>query len=171
MWRRFFGAVVGSFLLTANAAAATPIILPGATLTPGAETQPACKLAVRYLELISQGDAQGVGVLFADDAVFYGIQRAPIRGRPEITAFYARMLSRVSPTTSQIAGLVPAGKSDCFLEYGGVSGRVRTVDRLPNATSVSRFTLDKTGKLARLYFYFRPDTVDTLRAAGLAPDY
>jgi hypothetical protein len=133
-----------------------------AALRPaGSDSNSACRAAKRYVELSDTGQYDKVGTLFADDAIYFGPNEEALRGAAKIGAFYTMFLSHAKPHV-QMASLVPAGPHDCFIELQGLTAGF--LQKTPGA--IDRFTTDKSGKVTRLYIYFRPDTVRALGPAA-----
>ncbi len=133
----------------------------GALRPAGSDSNPACRAARRYVELTDTGQYDKVGTLFADDAIYFGPNEEAMQGAAKIGAFYTIFLSHAKPHV-QMASLVPAGPHDCFIELQGVTANF--LQKTPGA--IDRFTTGKSGKVIRLYIYFRPDTVRALGPAA-----
>jgi hypothetical protein len=127
----------------------------------GSDSNPACRAAKRYVELTDTGQYDKVGTLFADDAIYFGPNEEAMQGATKIGAFYTIFLSHAKPHV-QMASLVPAGPHDCFIELQGLTAGF--LQKTPGA--IDRFTADNSGKVTRLYIYFRPDTVRALGPAA-----
>jgi hypothetical protein len=137
------------------------LFAPGALRPTGGDSNLACRAARRYVELTDSGQYDKVGTLFADDAIYFGPNEEAMQGAAKIGAFYTIFLSHAKPHV-QMASLVPAGPHDCFIELQGMTANF--LQKTPGA--IDRFTTDKSGKVTRLYIYFRPDTVRALGPAA-----
>lgn len=133
----------------------------GALKPVGGGNNPACRAARRYVELSDTGQYDKIGTLFADNAIYFGPNEEAMLGAGKIGAFYTVFLSHAKPHV-QVASLVPAGPHDCFIELQGTTANF--VQKTPGA--IDRFTTDETGKVSRLYIYFRPDTARALGPAA-----
>jgi hypothetical protein len=133
----------------------------GALRPTGGDSNPACRAAARYVELSDTGQYDKVGTLFATNATYFGPNDEVMEGAAKIGAFYTVFLSNAKPHV-QMASMVPAGPHDCFIELQGTTANY--LQKTPGA--IDRFTTDETGKVSRLYIYFRPGTVRALGPAA-----
>jgi len=104
------------------------------------------RFADAYVETSNRGLYSELGELFAEDAVFLGPNGQEFRGRDQITAFYVRFLSEITPTI-RIASYVEQG-ADCVYELeaktaGEAEYRLGAIDHatLDDEGKVKRFTV------------------------------
>ncbi|HUD90849.1 nuclear transport factor 2 family protein [Sphingobium sp.] len=109
-----------------------------------------CEIASDYVDIVESGGGVKIVPLFAADAEFLGPEERVLRGRGEISAFYAKV-------PKLVLGAVPISFVDrgneCFMELAVRSQSGPTVYRL---LAIDHFTIDKDRRISRLVIYFRP---------------
>ena len=105
----------------------------------------------QYVQLINAGEWNGVGELFAEDAVVHGPTGAVLRGREEIARFYADSTSRVAPSIWIVSSTAEGNR--CVFELGA---RMSGAPDGPMKTVVDHFTFNEQGQIKRFVYYGRP---------------
>ncbi len=103
-----------------------------------------------------------VGDLWADDAVFFSPMGKIVRGKAEISAFYARFLRQITPV-NRIASLTwDRAGNVCVMELEtrvtkGADGKWMPD---PNgdfhSTAIDRFVVNDAGKVQQMRVYLAP---------------
>jgi hypothetical protein len=131
----------------------------GAQSTPaGTERNPsgsaaakgACDAPRECVKVISEGNYDAVGGLFADDAVYMGPDGTIRHGAKEIGKFYKKFLSAYKPQI-RAASFIQQD-NDCILELEGKSKKSGEYA----FRGIDHFTIDSEGKVAKFVVYLRP---------------
>ena len=110
----------------------------------------ACNAPHEYVKVINDGKYDSVGSLFADDAVYMGLDGKTRHGSKDIGAFYSRFLPRLKPQLR--ASRFYEQGNECMMELENKNSR--TGEFMPAA--VDHFTVDSAGKISSFIVYLRP---------------
>lgn len=151
---------------TAPKSADAPYAVAGGTLDPAmrprdvylerpapatADPNTACTVAERYVALVNAGHYKQVADLFAEDAVLMEPGGQAGRGREQINAFYTNRIGGMRPTLVPVAYV--GNQTDCMVELA-VERQINGATRF-TLTSIDHFTVDPSGKAARMVAFNR----------------
>jgi hypothetical protein len=146
----FILAITTSFLAAAICSAqATPAGTEG-NQSGSAGAKGACDAAREYVNVISAGNYDAVGGLFADDAIYMGPDGKTRHGSKEIGEFYKKFLNAYKPQI-KAANFIQQD-NDCILELENKSKKSGEYALV----AIDHFTIDSQGKVAKFVVYLRP---------------
>lgn len=116
----------------------------------GAAAKGACDAPREYVKVISAGNYEAVGGLFADDAIYMGPDGKTRHGSKEIGEFYKKFLSAYKPQI-RAASFIQQD-NDCMMELENKSKKSGEYV----LTAIDHFTIDSQGKVAKFVVYLRP---------------
>ena len=137
---------------------AAPAIARAQTAPAAAETNQAgdaaakgaCDVSREYVKVISAGNYDAVGGLFADDAVYMGPDGKTRHGSKEIGEFYKQFLGAYKPQIRAVSFIQQ--DRDCIMELENKSKKSGEYV----LTAIDHFTVDSQGKVAKFIVYVRP---------------
>jgi hypothetical protein len=103
--------------------------------------------------------AAQIGALFSSNAIFLSPDGNIYRGQAEITRFYSNFPGRVGPAIVPLS-FVGEG-NECIMELA----ERRDPDGKFRLGAIDHFTVDGSGKIARMVVYLRPGVIEDLVSA------
>lgn len=144
-------------------AAAAAIFVPltvGGVPAWAEEYHPACETPKKYIELVQQGKFVEVGMLFADNAVFFAPNGDVYRGSADIREFYIKVAAPLNVIVEPKNFI--GDKNECFFEIWTKSKLNEEGIWVPDANgefvrgAIDHFTVDEGGRVLELVAHSSP---------------
>jgi len=146
----FVLAITLNFLAAAACGAQTTPAGADGNQSGSAAANGACDAPREYVKVISAGNYDAVGALFADDAVYMGPDGKTRHGSKEIGEFYKQFLGAYKPQIRAVSFIQQ--DRDCIMELENKSKKSGEYV----LTAIDHFTVDSQGKVAKFIVYVRP---------------